>query len=215
MRLHLRHPHDNLFRPGRVTETPTCHRVSFGHAVDGYSLLFDFLSQRCEASEVETIVNEFLVDFIRDDNDTFVDYYLGDFEKLVFCIGSACRIAGIIKEQGLCRWRNCGRKLFGGDAESVFFFGLYDNRNTFASSTIGRIAYPVWRRDDSLIAFVKEGNTEIIETVFGTRRYYDFIRFVIDTVFLLSLRQIAFLSGMMPLLAVYFVKFWSIAFLPA
>ena len=164
-----------------VTDAPAGHGVALGNAVDNDGAVFDVLIQRCEGDKLNVVINQIAIDFIRNNVDVLAAANLRNGFQFLTGINHAGRVAGRIKHKHLGFVRDRRFQLCRRDLEVLFFFRRHDHRHRARLLHHFRVADPVRRRDDHLIARIAQCHQCDINRVLRARSHNDLLRLIVQT----------------------------------
>ena len=175
MRLDLRARRDDLARPRGVAEPPPGHRERLGEAVDHDRQLLDLVAHRGDRDEALPVVDELLVDFVRDHPDLLAHAHLGDLFELLAGVRGAGRVARVVEDDRLGVGRDRRRQVARGEAEAVLFAGRDDHGVGLGELDLVRVGDPVRRRDQDVVALVVERHRDVEQGVLRSGRDDDLV----------------------------------------
>ena len=112
----------------QITEAPAGHGVCFAEAVNGNCEFVCLLRERRDAHVLGVIVNEFLVNFVRQNVNVFLSGDIDDGLQLFTRIDGASWVTRAIHDQHLGARGHCIFKIFSAHFPRVAFAGGHDHR---------------------------------------------------------------------------------------
>ncbi len=149
------------FGRGGVAETPTGHRIGLGEAVDGDGEVVEFVAERGDGDMLGLAVNEFFVDFIREDDDLLFQRDIAQGAEFVFGVDGTGRIAGGVEDDHLGGRGHGFLELLGSHFPTGGFLGVHDHRDAAGEADHFRIGNPKGRGNDHLVTFLDHGEDRV------------------------------------------------------
>ena len=172
---------------GGVTEAPAGHGVALGEAVDGDGDVVELRAEGSHGDVLLTIIDEVLVNFIRDDEDVLFQRDLADGEQLLLGVdGTRGVVRGGEDDHLGARGHGC-LELLSGNLPAVFGFRLHEYGGAAADLYHGGVAHPVGGGDDDLVPGVEDGAQGLVDGGLGTGGHADLVDVVVQPVVALQL----------------------------
>ncbi len=187
LRLDRRHRLDQLGGTAGITDAPAGHAIGFRHPVHRQRAVVQFRLDLRRRGEDEVVIDQMLVHIVGHHPDMRVLHqHVGDRLQLGARIGGAGRVRRRAKDDpfGLRRDRLFQR--IGLQLEAVR--GRAHHRHRFAAGERHhfRIAHPIGRGDDDLVAGIDGGHQRVVEHLLAAGPDDDLVRLVGQTVLALK-----------------------------
>ena len=155
------------FWAGHVSDSPACHGIGFGNAVDDDGALLHAFKLR--DAFVASGVVDVLVDFVGDDEEVFVsEHHFGQCAQLFLVVYASRRVAGRTEDEHSCFGGDGCFELSSGHLEVLFESCGNDNGVAAGKFHHLWVAYPIGSRDDHFVAVVDQCQHRVANTLFGT-----------------------------------------------
>ena len=153
----VRHNFGNaLVAAGGKAAAPAGHGIALGYAVDNDGMFLYFLAECRNAGKFLSVVAETVIDLVGNDIDIMAQADLCKRAELFFGINHAGWVGRVVEHERLRFIRDGGFKLFRRHFKMLRLGRRYDHRNAAHHTDLLRIADPVWRGNDDLIAGVEQ-----------------------------------------------------------
>ena len=166
----------------RVADAPAGHGIGLGDAVDEDGVLLDLLAKRRNACECSTVIDELIVNLVRDDVQIVLDADVRDCLERFLRIDSTGRIRGVIEDDGLGLVRDGRLELLRRELETLLLADVNNDRYAAKQTHHFIVADPVRGRHDHLIARVNQRSQRDIDHVLCTAGDDRLRRLILQTV---------------------------------
>ena len=130
-------------------------------------MCLDLVTERGDAGERHAVIDELIIDLIRDDIQVVLDADIGDSLERLFRIDSAGRVGGVIENDGLRLVRDGVLELLRRELEALLLTDIDDHRHTAEQAHHLIIADPVRGRDDDFVARVDQSGQRNVDHMLG------------------------------------------------
>ena len=164
----VRHNFGNaLVAAGGKAAAPAGHGIALGYAVDDDRVLLYFFAKCRNAGEFASVVAEAVVNLVSDDVNIVTQADLRKRFQLFFGVDHAGRVGRVVEHERLRFIRDGGFKLLRRHFKMLRLGRRYDHRNAAHHTDLLRIADPVRRGNDDLIAGVEQREKRSIKARLG------------------------------------------------
>ena len=130
-------------------------------------MCLDLVTERGDAGERHAVIDELIIDLIRDDIQVVLDADIGDSLERLFRIDSAGRVGGVIENDGLRLVCDGVLELLRRELEALLLTDIDDHRHTAEQAHHLIIADPVRGRDDDFVARVDQSGQRNVDHMLG------------------------------------------------
>ena len=127
----------------------------------------DLVTERGDAGERHAVIDELIIDLIRDDIQVMLHADICDGFERLFRIDSAGRIGGVIEDDGLGLVRDGLLELLRRELEALLLADIHNHGHAAEQAHHLIIADPVWGRNDHFIARIDQRGQRNIDHVLG------------------------------------------------
>ncbi len=139
------------FRRRQITKTPAGHRVGLAETVHRDREIVSFLGKRRDTHVLRIVVNEFLVNFVRQNVNVFLGRNIDNRLQFLPRVNRAGRIAWAVQDQHLRARRHRVFKIFRAHFPGVALHRGHDHRVRARQFHHVGITDPIRRRDDDFV----------------------------------------------------------------
>ena len=181
--LHHVHRLDELRRAGGVADAPAGHRIGLGHAVHGQRAALQTRLDLNRRRELEVAVDEMLVHVVGQHPDVRMAHQnVGQAFKFVARIGRAGRVRRRVEDDPLGSRRDRALEVLRLQLEPLVEMGRHDDGLAPVDRDHLRVAHPIGRGDDDLVALVHRDEEGVVKYLLAARGDDRVGRLVVETV---------------------------------
>ena len=161
-----------------VADAPARHRVGLGHAVDDDGALLKLGAERCDGHMLRAVVDQVLVNLVRDDGQVMADGDVSDGLQLLTGVDEAVGVVGGVEHDGARAVGDGGLDLLGRELEAVFLLRLHGHGHAARHDDQLGVADPVGAGDDHLVALVQQRLERVEQRMLRAVGHHDLLRLI-------------------------------------
>ena len=155
-------------RGQRIADAPAGHGIGLGDAVDEDRVRLDLVTERGDAGKLHAVIDELIIDLIRDDIQVMLHADICDGFERLFRIDSAGRVGGVIEDDGLGLIRDGLLELLRRELEALLLADIDNNGHAAEQANHLIITDPVRGRNDHFITRIDQRGQRNVDRVLGT-----------------------------------------------